>query len=115
MPERYRCADDIAWVDGSDFGDPVPVAWASRVPDGSPVTLEGPAWLVWVALTELAEGGTLQEIVEEVRLLRGPEATTDDSELVGDAVEARGVDAFLAQLCEAGLVERVHLRPTGTI
>ncbi|GAB3052659.1 hypothetical protein GCM10027053_10910 [Intrasporangium mesophilum] len=121
MPERYRCAPDVAWVDGSEVGDQLAVAWLTLVPDGSPVALEGSAWLVWVALTESAQSSTAQDIVERVQRLRGTGETTDGSGgsggsggsdgsdgsgVVTHAVGAEDLVAFLDQLAGAGLVER---------
>ncbi|MGW5238584.1 PqqD family peptide modification chaperone [Monashia sp. NPDC004114] len=105
MPERYRCAPDVAWVDGTEVGYPSAVAWVTLVPDGSAVALEGPAWLVWVALTESAQGATAAEIVERVQRMRGTDETTDGSDGVADTVVAEDVVAFLHHLAEAGLVE----------
>jgi hypothetical protein len=56
----YRIADDVAWVslEALDI-DGVPSAYVTRMPHGRPLTLEGSACLVWLAL---ADGGTLDEI-----------------------------------------------------
>ncbi len=56
----YRIADDVAWVSLEDLDvDGIPSAYVARVPYGRPMTLEGSACLVWLAL---ADGGTLEEI-----------------------------------------------------
>jgi hypothetical protein len=108
MADRYRCASDVAWVDGTELGDPEPVAWVTRVPDGSPVALEGTAWLVWVTIAEFPEGATARVIVEQVRHLHGPAGPGEAPEGgVTPGAEARAVHGFLEQLAEAGLVDRV--------
>ena len=56
----YRIADDVAWVSLEDLDmDGIPSAYVARLPYGHPITLEGSACLVWLAL---ADGGTLDEI-----------------------------------------------------
>ena len=53
----YRIADDVAWVSREDLDDgAVPTAYAAHLPDGPPITLEGSACVVWLAV---ADGGTL--------------------------------------------------------
>ena len=56
----YRIADDVAWVSLEDLDvDDIPSAYVALLPHGHPMTLEGSACLVWLAL---ADGGTLDEI-----------------------------------------------------
>ena len=89
---RYRIADDVAWVSLEDLDvEGVPAAYATRVPDGAPTTLDGPACVVWLALEA---GGTAEEVTAAAAAMWdiGPAEITDD------------VRALLAELVAAGLV-----------
>ena len=86
---RYRIADDVAWVSDEtlDAGT-VPSAYVTRLPQGPPVTLDGPACVVWLAL---AEGGTHEEITAAAAGMwdADPEAISSDVvTLVDDLVRA---------------------------
>lgn len=88
---RFRVADDVAWVSLEDLDvHDVPTAYVSRLPDGPPTTLEGPACVVWLAL---AEGGSRDEITSTAALMWG----VDPDAIRGD------VSALLEELVEAGL------------
>ena len=89
---RYRIADDVAWVSREelDAGD-TPSAYVARLPDGRPMTLEGSACVVWLALSD---GGTLEEIAAAA-------ATMSDAEpeaIAGDVAH------LVAELISVGLV-----------
>ena len=78
----YRIADDVAWVSLEDLDvDGIPSAYVARLPHGRPMTLEGSACLVWLAL---ADGGTLDEIAATA-------AAMSDAD-VGAGQERRGDD-----------------------
>ena len=85
---RYRIADDVAWVSHEDLdADGVPSAYVTRLPQGPPTTLEGPACVVWLAL---ADGGSHEEVTAAAALMWGvePEQISGDvralvEELVG--------------------------------
>ena len=91
----YRIADDVAWVslEGLDV-DGIPTAYVALLPHGRPLTLEGSACLVWLAL---ADGGTLDEIAHTaaamsdagVEQVRGDVATMVEA-LVGRGLATRG-------------------------
>lgn len=88
---RFRIADDVAWVslEDLDLGG-VPSAYVTRLPGGPPITLAGPACVVWLAL---AEGGTEEEI-----------AATAASMWEADVEAIRhDVVAVIADLLSAGL------------
>ena len=88
---RYRIADDVAWVSQEDLDiDGVPSAYAARLPDGSPMTLDGPACVVWLAL---ADGGTPDEITTAAAALWGIDAARirDDVLAVIDQLVAAGL------------------------
>ena len=56
----YRIADDVAWVSMEALDvDDTPSAYVARLPHGQPITLQGSACLVWLALVD---GGTLEEL-----------------------------------------------------
>jgi hypothetical protein len=91
---RYRIADDVAWVSQEDLDiDWVPSAYAARLPHGQPMTLEGPACLVWLSL---ADGGTLDEIVTATAAM----SDTDVDHVRSDVV------AMVEALVEGGLATR---------
>lgn len=88
----YAVAGDVAWVSREDLdsGDQ-PAAYVTRLPDGPPMVLEGPACVVWLAV---ADGGTAEEVVARTAELAG----------VGAAVVRDDVTRLLAELMTAGLV-----------
>ncbi len=90
----YRIADDVAWVslEGLDV-DGIPSAYVARLPHGQPMTLAGPACLVWLSL---ADGGTLDEIVTATAAM----SDTDVDHVRSDAV------AMVEALVEGGLATR---------
>lgn len=77
---RYRIADDVAWVslDDLDAGD-LPAAYVTRLPQGPPTTLEGPACVVWLAL---ADGGSHDEIAAAAARMWG----VDPAVISGDVL-----------------------------
>lgn len=88
---RFRIADDVAWVSDEDLDvHDVPSAYVTRLPDGPPTTLEGPACVVWLAL---AEGGSRDEIASTAALMWGADA---------DAIRS-DVFALLEHLVDVGL------------
>lgn len=69
----YRVAEDVAWVSRDDLDDgDEPMAYAVLLPHGRPVTMEGSACLVWLAV---AEGGTLDDIAAAAAEMAGVEAS----------------------------------------
>ncbi len=89
---RYRIADSVAWVSREDLdvaGNPT--AYVTLVPHGGPITLEGSACLVWLAV---ADGGTLDDITTAAAAMSDQDAAT----IAGD------VEQLIAQLIGAGLV-----------
>lgn len=89
---RYRIADDVAWVSREDLDvGELPAAYATRVPDGRPITLEGSACVVWLAL---ADGGTVEEITAAAADMSG----ADPRAIAGDVL------AVIDQLAGVGLV-----------
>jgi hypothetical protein len=117
MPDRFLRAPDAAWVDGSEDDDPKAVAWVARVPDGIPVALEGPAWLLWISLADSPDGDTVEGLVQQVEQLRGADTNAEvNAATHGDAVDPRDVARFLGELVEAGLVIQIRTpsdRPEG--
>ena len=90
---RYRIADDVAWVsDASLDAGTVPSAYAARLPQGPPVSLDGPACVVWLALVE---GGTYDEIAAAAAQMWD----TDAQSISGDVI------ALVEELVRVGLVE----------
>jgi hypothetical protein len=88
---RFRIADDVAWVSLEDLDlDGVPSAYVAALPDGPPVTLAGPACVVWLAL---AESGTHEEITATAASIWG----ADVEAIRGDVV------AVMEDLLSAGL------------
>lgn len=87
---RYRIASDVAWVQAQDGGYDSELAWVTRVPDGPPLTLNGPALLIWQAMVD---GGSLDEITARVR------HTANDP-----SVPEKDVHQFLSALVSYGLV-----------
>ena len=88
---RYRIADDVAWVSDEDLDSgSVPSAYVTRVPQGPPTTLEGPACVVWLAL---ADGGSHEEITAAAALMWGVEP----AEISADVL------ALVEELVGAGL------------
>jgi len=84
----YRVPDNIAWIDGADFGMAEEL-YLTVVPDGRTVLLKDAARLIWLVA---AEGGG--DVVAEVADRAGrPSADID-----GD------VRAFLADLTCRGLL-----------
>lgn len=89
---RYRIADDVAWVslEGLDT-DGVPSAYVTRLPQGPPTTLEGPACVVWLALVD---GGSHDEITTAAAQMWD----IDPAAISGD------VHDLIGQLVDVGLV-----------
>ena len=91
----YRIADDVAWVSLEELDhDGIPAAYVAHVPRGRPLTLEGSACLVWLAL---ADGGTLDEIAATAAAMSDVDVGHVRSDvvrmveaLVGDGLAARG-------------------------
>ena len=68
---RYRIADDVAWVSHEQLdADGVPSAYVTRLPQGPPITLEGTACVVWLAL---ADGGSHEEVTAAAAQMWGVE------------------------------------------
>ena len=88
---RYRIADDVAWVSREDLdvGDS-PTAYVTLLPRGGPITLEGSACLVWLALVD---GGTLDEIAATAAAM----SDRDAAQIAGDVL------ALIEQLVDVGL------------
>ena len=98
-PARWRVHRDVAWVSRADL-DPgeVPTAYATRLPRGRPMALEGSACLVWLALADLSEdagGGTVTELAAAAAAMADVSAE--------DVVE--DVRALISSLADAGLVD----------
>ena len=88
---RYRVPDNIAWVDGADFGLAEEL-YLTVVPDGRTVMLKDSARLIWLVA---ADGG--EDVVAEVADIVG----RPPAEIEGD------VQRFLADVRARGLlVER---------
>lgn len=88
----FRIADDVAWISREDLDDGTsPMAYAALLPTGRPLTLEGPACLVWLAV---ADGGTIDDILAATAAMADaePAAISDD------------VRALVDSLVDAGLV-----------
>lgn len=91
MPEchRFQLAAATAWIDGAQLGRG-DVAWATAVPGGPPLVLEGSAYVCWIAL---AEGGSLNAITARVARLAGvsvDEVRTDVARFLDEMV-SRGL------------------------
>lgn len=84
----YRVPDNIAWIDGADFGLAEEL-FLTVVPDGHSVLLKDTARLIWLAAIE---GG---DVVQRVAGLVG---------LPPDDIE-NDVNEFLADLTGRGLLE----------
>jgi len=87
----FRIADDVAWVSREDLDDGTsPMAYAALLPTGTPVSLEGSACLVWLAV---ADGGTMEEIVAETAVMADaePDAISDDVRALLDSLIAAGL------------------------
>jgi len=84
----YRVPDNIAWVDGADFGMAEEL-YLTVVPDGRTVLLKDSARLIWLVA---ADGG--DDVVAEVAELVG----RPPAEIEGD------VHQFLADLTGRGLL-----------
>ncbi|PUA81517.1 PqqD family protein [Nocardioides currus] len=87
----YAIADDIAWVSREELdAGGLPVAYVAPLPHGPAVVLEGSACLVWLLV---AQGGTLEEIVEEAAELAGlaPSEVAADVEVLLTDLVAMGV------------------------
>ncbi|MCF6376265.1 PqqD family protein [Nocardioides KLBMP 9356] len=77
---RYRIADDVAWVSHEDLDNGgTPTAYVTRLPQGPPTTLEGPACVVWLAL---AEGGSPAEITAAAAQMWGAEPADIDEDVL---------------------------------
>lgn len=88
----YAVAPDVAWVSREDLDSgEQPAAYVTRLPDGPPMVLEGPACVVWLAV---ADGGTAEDVVARTAELAGVDA----------AVVRDDVTRLLAELEAAGLV-----------
>ena len=88
---HYRIADNVAWVSQEELDSGgVPTAYVTRLPDGPPTTLEGPACVVWLAL---ADGGSHDQITTAAATLWGAEP----------ASISRDVLALVEELVGAGL------------
>jgi hypothetical protein len=91
---RYRVADDVAWVSHEDLdSDGIPSAYVTRLPQGPPITLEGSACVVWLAI---AEGGDPDEITRSAAQMWD----ADPDQIRGDVVD------LIAELVAVGLVTR---------
>ncbi|MBL0749112.1 PqqD family protein [Nocardioides baculatus] len=87
----YRIADDVAWVSHEELdAEGMPCAYVTRLPQGPPTTLNGPACVVWLALSE---NGSHDDIVAAAALLWG----IDPDEIRGDVL------ALLDELVALGL------------
>jgi len=87
----FRIADDVAWVSREDLDDGTsPMAYAALLPTGPPVSLEGSACLVWLAV---ADGGTMEEILAETAVMADaePGAIRDDVRALVDSLVAIGL------------------------
>lgn len=88
----YRIADDVAWVSREELDNGSSVtAYVTLMPHGGPLTMEGSACLVWLALDE---GGTLDEITA----VAADMADIDRDQIRGDVLD------LIEQLVGAGLV-----------
>jgi hypothetical protein len=88
----YRIADDVAWVSHEDLdADGIPSAYVTRLPQGPPITLEGSACVVWLAI---AEGGDADEITTSAAQMWD----ADPDQIRGDVV------GLIAELIDVGLV-----------
>lgn len=87
----FCIADDVAWVSLEDLDDgSTPMAYVALLPSGRPLTLEGSACLVWLAV---ADGGTLDEIVATTAQMAEaePESIRDDVRTLVDSMLAAGL------------------------
>ena len=85
---HYRIADDVAWVSHEELdADGVPSAYATRLPQGPPITLEGTACVVWLAL---ADGGSHEEITEAAAQMWGVEPADISADVLVMVVELVG-------------------------
>ena len=89
----YVVADDVAWVDAATASQDSFQAFVARLPDGPPVVLTGPAWLIW---TSVVETPRLDDVVAAVSSSTGAPV----AEVAGD------VAGFLEQLVAQGLLRR---------
>ena len=86
---HYRIADDVAWVSSEELdADGVPAAYVTRLPQGPPTTLEGPACVVWLAL---ADSGTHEEITAAAALMWGVEPADISADVLATVQELVGV------------------------
>ncbi len=91
MSTTYRIADDVAWVSREDLDhSSAPAAYAVLLPDGRPLTFEGSACLVWLAL---ADGGTLEEVTATAAEMAdaAPAEITDDVRVLIERLLAAGL------------------------
>ena len=87
----YRIDDDVAWVSREDLDEGgAPMAYAASLPAGRPMSLEGSACLVWLAV---ADGGTLDQIVDATALMADaePAAIRDDVRTLLESLVAGGL------------------------
>ena len=89
----YEIAPDVAWIDAQAAGQNSTEVFATVMPDGPPLVLQGSAWLVWTVVAEHAE---LDDVVAQVATLTSSEP---------DAV-APEVEVFLERLVAQGLLRR---------
>ena len=88
----YGVADGVAWVSREDLDQgEQPAAYVTRLPNGPPLVLEGPACVVWLAVVE---GGTTEAVVTRTAELAG----------VDPAVVRDDVTRLLSDLVAGGLV-----------
>ena len=89
---RYRIADDVAWVSREELdAGALPTAYVTLLPHGAPLTLDGSACLVWLALDD---GGTLDEITTAAAAMSDVDAEHIRSDVL----------VLIEQLVVAGLV-----------
>jgi len=97
-PVSYRVPDNIAWVDGADFGLTEEL-YLTKVPEGTTVLLKDTARLIWLVAIE--GGDALTEVAELVN--QEPQVIEPD------------VTAFLVDLTSRGLLEqRPPAAPSGS-
>jgi len=90
----YRVPNNIAWVDGVDFGIAEEL-YLTVVPDGRTVMLKDTGRMIWLVATESGN------VVEKVASLVGLPAAEIDED----------VNTFLADLIDRGLLVRTEADP----
>ena len=88
---KFRIADDVAWLSREDLDDGTsPMAYAALLPRGRPMSLEGSACLVWLAV---ADGGTWEQILTATALMADiePAEISDDVRALIDSLVAAGL------------------------